>query len=66
MMNSYEETCNKVLSFEKNKDINIQKSVIELLPSLAGFNPNLFNEKYLHSSFGKIINSKYRYVIKFC
>jgi serine/threonine-protein kinase mTOR len=54
-MNIYDDTCSKVLQYAQSKDKLIKKSVILLIPILAGFNPTVFKEKHLHASLGIIL-----------
>lgn len=56
MMVSYDEVCTTILKHRDHKDRHVKRSVIALIPSLARFHPEGFNEKYLDQSINYLIS----------
>lgn len=50
MKNHYTDTAEQILKFRQNRDPNIHKMVITLIPTLAVYDTDTFTEQYLHSS----------------
>ncbi|KAL9656580.1 hypothetical protein ABK040_012162 [Willaertia magna] len=57
LRDEFDMICNTVLGFQQHKDKLVRKSVIELVPKLAKFFGERFNEKYLHRSISLILES---------
>jgi FKBP12-rapamycin complex-associated protein len=50
MNSAFIETCEVVLKYKDNRDIVVRKTVMNLFPVLAAYNPNVFVERYLHQT----------------
>ncbi|KAL9647121.1 hypothetical protein ABK040_004838 [Willaertia magna] len=57
LRSEFDMICNTVLGFQNHKEKAIRKTVIDLIPKLAKFYGDKFNEKYLHKSIHYILES---------
>jgi serine/threonine-protein kinase mTOR len=55
MHERYNEVCDVVLRHRDHKDGLIRRTVVSLIPSLAGYNPEEFVATYLHKCMGHLL-----------
>jgi FKBP12-rapamycin complex-associated protein len=55
MQTRYTDVCETVLKFKDHKDPLVRRTVIEILPDLARYNPSEFTKRYLVDSMSHLI-----------
>jgi FKBP12-rapamycin complex-associated protein len=55
MEEHYNYVCETIFSYKDHREGVVRKAVIELMPTLANYNQNEFNAKYLHKCMAYLI-----------
>ncbi|KAG2382314.1 hypothetical protein C9374_005516 [Naegleria lovaniensis] len=57
LKDEFDSICKTILDFQQHRDRMVRRTVIELIPVLAKFYGERFNEKYLHKSINLILEA---------
>ncbi|CAG8608891.1 7808_t:CDS:10, partial [Acaulospora colombiana] len=55
MEEHFADTCEKILSLRQHKDMAVRKTVTNLLPVCARYDPTQFNEQFLYKTMGWLL-----------
>lgn len=50
MQDRFQEVCDQILLYRDHRDAGVRRAVIELIPTLASYNPTEFTAHYLHKT----------------